>query len=162
AEALMRELRAAGVSPLPEIGYGSDGMVRAATIAEADIVLSAAMGVAGLSATYAALCMGKEIALANKEVLVAAGALMTTKARELGAELLPVDSEHNGVHQCLRGGKRSEARMLVLTASGGPFLRTPAAEIETAKVEAALKHPTWQMGQRITIDSATMMNKGFE
>jgi len=162
ADELTAALRANGVTNLPQMGTGTAGMIEAATLPEVDIVLSAAMGVAGLPATYAALCAGKTVALANKEVLVAAGELMTSKAREMGTELLPVDSEHNGVHQCLRGGARSEARTLVLTASGGPFLRTPAADLERVTVEAALRHPTWQMGRRITIDSATLVNKGFE
>jgi 1-deoxy-D-xylulose-5-phosphate reductoisomerase len=115
-----------------------------------------------LPATIAALEAGKQLALANKEVLVAAGELTTELARRKNIELLPVDSEHNGVHQCLRAGRREEACLLVLTASGGPFLYSTVEEIETATVEEALNHPTWKMGNRITIDSATLMNKGFE
>jgi 1-deoxy-D-xylulose-5-phosphate reductoisomerase len=127
-----------------------------------DVVLSAAVGVAGLPATYAAIDAGKQVALANKEVLVAAGELVTSLAARRDVALLPVDSEHNGVHQCLRAGRRHEASKLVLTASGGPFLHSTPEQIETASVEQALNHPTWRMGNRITIDSATLMNKGFE
>jgi 1-deoxy-D-xylulose-5-phosphate reductoisomerase len=162
ADALCKELRRAGTSRVPEIGFGSEGLVQAATLDEVDVVLSAVVGVAGLPATYAAVDAGKQVALANKEVLVAAGELITGLARQRGVELLPVDSEHNGVHQCLRAGNRAEASKLILTASGGPFLRTPAEKIENASVEEALNHPTWRMGNRITIDSATLMNKGFE
>ncbi len=162
AAALCAKLRESGERKLPEIGHGRAGMERVATLPEADVVLSATVGVAGLPATYAALEAGKQVALANKEVLVAAGELITRSAEAHGTELLPVDSEHNGVHQCLRAGAREEARLLVLTASGGPFLHTPADQLPGVTVEQALKHPTWQMGNRITIDSATMMNKGFE
>ena len=162
ADALCKELRRNGATHIPEIGYGPEAIKQAATLDGVDLVLSAAVGVAGLPATYAALDAGKQVALANKEVLVAAGELVTTLAAKRGIELLPVDSEHNGVHQCLRAGKRAEAAKLVLTASGGPFLRTPADKIATATVERALNHPTWRMGNRITIDSATLMNKGFE
>lgn len=162
ADSLCKELRCVGVSPLPEIGFGPNGMKRAATLNAVDVVLSAAVGITGLPATYDAVCAGKQVALANKEVLVAAGGLVTAAAKRSGTELLPVDSEHNGVHQCLRAGRREEACRLVLTASGGPFLHTPADELQRATVEAALNHPTWRMGNRITIDSATLMNKGFE
>lgn len=147
---------------LPEIGFGPDGMKQAATLPELDVVLSATVGVHGLPATYEALLAGKQVALANKEVLVAAGELVTRTARERSIELIPVDSEHNGVHQCLRAGRHQDVRRLVLTASGGPFLRTPAGELASVTVEDALRHPTWNMGDRITIDSATLMNKGFE
>ncbi len=162
ARSLREELRRAGCSPVPEVGFGRNGMEQAATLPEAEMVLSATVGIAGLPATYAAIVAGKQVALANKEVLVTAGELVTNAARRSGLELLPVDSEHNGVHQCLRAGRREEVRRLVLTASGGPFLRTPAEQLETVSVEAALNHPTWRMGERITIDSATLMNKGFE
>jgi 1-deoxy-D-xylulose-5-phosphate reductoisomerase len=120
------------------------------------------VGVAGLEATYEAVAQGKRIALANKEVLVAAGELVMEAARGSGAELLPVDSEHNGVHQCLRAGRRSEARRLILTASGGPFRTTPRERLAHVTTADALRHPTWNMGPRITINSATLMNKGFE
>jgi 1-deoxy-D-xylulose-5-phosphate reductoisomerase len=126
------------------------------------LLVSAAVGVAGLPATYDAVMRGVNVALANKEVLVAAGALVTAAARESGSVLLPVDSEHNGVHQCMRAGKHEEVRRLILTASGGPFRRTPPRDLEHVTVEQALNHPTWKMGSRITIDSATMTNKGFE
>jgi 1-deoxy-D-xylulose-5-phosphate reductoisomerase len=161
AHSLCEELRRAG-SPLPEVGFGRLGMEQAATLPDAEVIVSATVGIAGLPATYAAIVTGKQVALANKEVLVTAGELVTTAARQTGTELLPVDSEHNGVHQCLRAGRREEVRRLVLTASGGPFLHTPAEHLETVSVEAALNHPTWRMGERITIDSATLMNKGFE
>jgi len=118
--------------------------------------------VAGLEATYAAAKLGKRIGLANKEVLVASGKLVTEAAREAGAELIPVDSEHNGVHQCLRAGERGDVTRIILTASGGPFRKTPQSELGAVTPEQALNHPTWKMGKRITVDSATMMNKGFE
>jgi len=162
ADALCKQLRNSGGGRIPEIGYGPEAIKQVATLEEVDIVLSAAVGVAGLPATYAALDAGKQVALANKEVLVAAGELVTALAKKRGTELLPVDSEHNGVHQCLRAGDRHEVAKLVLTASGGPFLRSPADKIANATVEQALNHPTWRMGNRITIDSATLMNKGFE
>jgi len=125
-------------------------------------LLSAIVGVAGLEATYAAACAGKRIGLANKETLVAAGALVMQAVAENGAELIPVDSEHNGAHQCLRAGRRAEVTKLILTASGGPFRNTPKDALKEVSPEQALNHPTWKMGQRITIDSATLMNKGFE
>jgi len=162
ADALCKELRRNGNSALPQIAHGPEAIRQAATLDEVDVVLSAVVGIAGLPATYAAVDAGKQVALANKEVLVAAGELVTKLAQKRGIELLPVDSEHNGVHQCLRAGNKAEVSKLVLTASGGPFLRTPAEKIPTATVEEALNHPTWRMGSRITIDSATLMNKGFE
>jgi 1-deoxy-D-xylulose-5-phosphate reductoisomerase len=160
-EKLRQLLRENGV-PLPELAAGPEAMLHAATAPEAGFVMSAIVGVAGLEATYAAVRLGKRVGLANKEVLVAAGKLVTTAMRESGAELIPVDSEHNGAHQCLRAGLRGEVSKLILTASGGPFRETPAEEIARATPEQALNHPTWKMGQRITIDSATLMNKGFE
>jgi 1-deoxy-D-xylulose-5-phosphate reductoisomerase len=125
-------------------------------------VVSAAVGVVGLEATYEAVKLGKTVALSNKEVLVAAGELVMAEAKKAGRELLPVDSEHNAVHQCLRGGTHGEVRRLVLTASGGPFRKAPLAALANVTTEQALAHPNWRMGNRITIDSATMMNKGFE
>ncbi len=146
----------------PELLSGPDARVQAAAAPEVDFVLSAIVGVAGLEATYEAVRRGKTVGLANKEVLVASGNLVTAAARDAGTELIPVDSEHNGVHQCLRAGRRSEVRRIILTASGGPFRDTPAGELARVTPEQALNHPTWKMGRRITIDSATMMNKGFE
>jgi 1-deoxy-D-xylulose-5-phosphate reductoisomerase len=159
---LAGRLRAKGVSPLPAIHHGREGMLAVGTHASADIVVSAAVGVVGLEATYEAVKLGKSVALSNKEVLVAAGELVMAAAKNAGRELLPVDSEHNAVHQCLRGGERREVRRLVLTASGGPFRKSPLAGLKDVTPEQALAHPNWRMGNRISIDSATMMNKGFE
>jgi len=133
-----------------------------ATHSEVDFVVSAIVGVAGLEATYAAVKAGKQIGLANKECMVAAGELFTSEAQRQGKPLLPIDSEHNAVHQCLRGGRMDEVERVWLTASGGPFLHTPREEFAKITVAQALNHPTWKMGRRITIDSATLMNKGFE
>jgi 1-deoxy-D-xylulose-5-phosphate reductoisomerase len=162
AAELAERLRTAGIAPLPAIHHGAEGMMSVGTHAAADMVVSAAVGVVGLPATYAAVKLGKSVALSNKEVLVAAGELVMSAARTAGQELLPVDSEHNAVHQCLRGGTRPEVRRLVLTASGGPFRKTPIAALASVTPEQALAHPNWRMGNRISIDSATMMNKGFE
>lgn len=159
---LAGRLKAKGVSPLPAIHHGREGMLAVGTHAAADIVVSAAVGVVGLEATYEAVKLGKIIALSNKEVLVAAGELVMAAAKKAGRELLPVDSEHNAVHQCLRGGEHREVLRLVLTASGGPFRKSPLASLASVTPEQALAHPNWKMGSRITIDSATMMNKGFE
>ncbi len=149
-------------SEWPEISVGPEARVAAATAAEVDFVMSAIVGVAGLEATYEAVRLGKKIGLANKEVLVAGGGLVMEAARKAQTELIPVDSEHNGAHQCLKAGRRAEVRRLILTASGGPFRRTPAEALARVTPEEALRHPTWKMGRRITIDSATLMNKGFE
>ncbi len=146
----------------PELGYGAQARITAATAAEVDFVMSAIVGVTGLPATYAAIRAKKRIGLANKEVLVASGRIVMQAVRETGAELIPVDSEHNGAHQCFRAGKRAEVSRLLLTASGGPFRETPKDALWTVTPEQALNHPTWKMGRRITIDSATLMNKGFE
>ena len=162
ADELVSALRTKGISPLPAIHHGREGMLAVGTHSKAGIVVSAAVGVVGLEATYEAVKVGKTVALSNKEVLVAAGELVMAAARKAGRELLPVDSEHNAVHQCLRGGTHGEVRRLVLTASGGPFRKTPIADLENVSPEQALAHPNWRMGNRITIDSATMMNKGFE
>jgi 1-deoxy-D-xylulose-5-phosphate reductoisomerase len=162
ADELASTLRDAGFRPLPAILHGREGLLAVGTHTRADIVVSAAVGVVGLEATYEAVKLGKAVALSNKEVLVAAGELVMAAAKKVGREVLPVDSEHNAVHQCLRGGTQGEVRRLVLTASGGPFRKTPLASLETASPEQALAHPNWKMGNRITIDSATMMNKGFE
>ncbi len=161
AESLRKLLRHSGLAGI-EILYGASGSVRVATEADVDFVVSAIVGVAGLEATYEAVRAGKVVGLANKECLVAAGELITAEARKQGKPLLPIDSEHNAVHQCLRGGRMDEVQHIWLTASGGPFLRTPASEFASITVQQALNHPTWKMGRRITIDSATLMNKGFE
>ena len=161
AEAVGKKLKAEGLGGI-EIVHGQAGTVRVATHPEVDFVVSAIVGVAGLKATYEAVRAGKEVGLANKECLVAAGELITAEARKQGKPLLPIDSEHNAVHQCMRGGRLQEVERVWLTASGGPFLNTPKSEFEKITVEQALNHPTWKMGQRITIDSATLMNKGFE
>jgi 1-deoxy-D-xylulose-5-phosphate reductoisomerase len=161
---LMGRLDGAGLarSEWPGLEWGPQARVTAATASEVDFVMSAIVGVAGLEATYAAIVAGKRIGLANKEVLVASGKLVVEAARKQGTELIPVDSEHNGAHQCLRAGRRSEVTRLILTASGGPFRETPKDELAKVTPAQALNHPTWKMGQRITIDSATLMNKGFE
>jgi 1-deoxy-D-xylulose-5-phosphate reductoisomerase len=161
AEALHLRLKKEGLGTI-EVVHGAAGTVRVATHAEVDFVVSAIVGVAGLEATYEAVRAGKVVGLANKECLVAAGELITAEARRQGKPLLPIDSEHNAVHQCLRGGRMDEVDRIWLTASGGPFLNTPQAEFASITVEQALNHPTWKMGRRITIDSATLMNKGFE
>ncbi len=146
----------------PQLEHGAAARVQAAIAPEVEFVLSAIVGVAGLEATFEAIRLGKRIGLANKEVLVSGGELVMAAVREFGSELLPVDSEHNGAHQCLRAGKRAEAVKLILTASGGPFRKTPKEEFARVTPAQALNHPTWKMGPRITIDSATLMNKGFE
>jgi len=125
-------------------------------------VVSAIVGIAGLEATYEAVCLGKRVGLANKEVLVSGGAVVMEAVKRHGTELLPIDSEHNGAHQCLRAGNRDQVSKLILTASGGPFRKTPREQLAFVTPEQALNHPTWKMGNRITIDSATLMNKGFE
>jgi len=201
ADELTSRLREQNLRPFPAIHHGREGMLAVATHPSAGIVVSAAVGVVGLEATYEAVKLGRTVALSNKEVLVAAGELVMAAAGQAGRELLPVDSEHNAVHQCLRAGRRSsqigesdsplarvrseergtclpstgqqspvigrgslypEVRRLVLTASGGPFRKTPLQELAHVTVDQALAHPNWRMGNRITIDSATMMNKGFE
>ncbi|HEX7962181.1 MAG TPA: 1-deoxy-D-xylulose-5-phosphate reductoisomerase [Terriglobales bacterium] len=161
AEMLRGQLREARLKNI-KVTHGSAGAVEVATHPEADFVVSAIVGVAGLEATYEAVRAGKTVGLANKECLVAAGELLTAEARRQGKPLLPIDSEHNAVHQCMRGGKLDEVNAVWLTASGGPFLHTPKRDFERITVEQALNHPTWKMGRRITIDSATLMNKGFE
>jgi 1-deoxy-D-xylulose-5-phosphate reductoisomerase len=194
ADDLSRQLREKNL-PLPEIQHGREGMLAVATHPEAEVVLSAAVGVVGLEATYQAVKLGRTVALSNKEVLVAAGELVMAAAAKSGRELLPVDSEHNAVHQCLRASRRlsdssgveapsspastaelklrppkdslvtasfPEVRRIVLTASGGPFRKTPLSQLARVTIDQALAHPNWKMGNRITIDSATLMNKGFE
>lgn len=146
----------------PQIDTAARARVECAIDPKVDFVMSAIVGVEGLEATYAAVQARKRIGLANKEVLVASGKLVTEVAHAAGTEIIPVDSEHNGAHQCLRAGRRAEVSRLILTASGGPFRETPAADLARVTPEQALNHPTWRMGPRITIDSATLMNKGFE
>ena len=158
---LRAELQQRGIS-LPRIALGVDGLIEVATHDQADCVVSATVGAVGFVPTLRALEAGKRVALANKETLVMAGELMTRAAERSGAELLPVDSEHNALHQCLRGEKRSEVRRIILTASGGPFRTCDKAAMSSATVAEAMKHPTWSMGAKITIDSATLMNKGLE
>jgi 1-deoxy-D-xylulose-5-phosphate reductoisomerase len=145
-----------------EVGFGLEGSSRAATHEGADITVSAIVGAAGLMPTLAAIRAGKDIALANKETLVAAGLIVMEEVRKQGVRLLPVDSEHSAVFQILQGHRREDIRRIILTASGGPFLNLPLHGLESATPEEALKHPNWKMGKRITIDSATLMNKGFE
>ena len=161
---LRERLQASGLERgrWPELRTGARARVEAAVAPEVDFVMSAIVGVAGLEATYEAVRMGKALGLANKEVMVACGRLVTEAARQSGTEIIPVDSEHNGAHQCLRAGRRDEVTRLLLTASGGPFRETPKERLSSVTPAEALNHPTWKMGQRITIDSATMMNKGFE
>lgn len=161
AEALERELHIHGEFR-PRIEIGEKGLVTVATHPEAETVVSATSGAVGFVPTLRAIEAGKRIALANKETLVMAGELMTAAAAKSGAEILPVDSEHNAIHQCLRGEKPGEVRRLILTASGGPFRNKTKAEIEHATRDEALNHPNWDMGDKITIDSATLMNKGLE
>jgi len=161
ANNLKTRLHEAGITGI-EVTHGPAGAVRVATHPDTDFVVSAIVGVAGLEATYEAVRAGKTVGLANKECLVAAGELITAESRRQGKPLLPIDSEHNAVHQCLRGGRMHEVRRIWLTASGGPFLNTPKSKFADITVEQALNHPTWKMGNRITIDSATLMNKGFE
>src|SRR5438876_3607155 len=161
ADNLKLRLKSAGITEV-EVSHGAAGTVRVATHPDVDFVVSAIVGVAGLEATYEAVRAGKTVGLANKECLVAAGELITAEARRQGKPLLPIDSEHNAVHQCLRGGRMHEVRDIWLTASGAPFLNTPKSKFSSITVKQALNHPTWKMGRRITIDSATLMNKGFE
>jgi 1-deoxy-D-xylulose-5-phosphate reductoisomerase len=161
ADALARRLSAAGISGI-DVVHGTEGTVACSTHADADFVVSAIVGVAGLEATHAAILAGKPVGLANKECMVAAGEILTAAARERGVPILPIDSEHNAVHQCMRVGAHAEVKHIWLTASGGPFRRLPLDQFESITPEQALKHPTWVMGRRITIDSATMLNKGLE
>jgi 1-deoxy-D-xylulose-5-phosphate reductoisomerase len=147
---------------LPDVVIGEDGLRTIASSPEVDTVVSAAVGAAGLVPTHAAVAAGKTVALANKEAMVLAGELLSLVASRTGARIIPVDSEHSALDQCLRSGQRGEVQRLILTASGGPFRETPAHRLEHVTPEEALNHPTWKMGKRITIDSATLMNKGLE
>ena len=161
ADALATKLREQGITGI-EVLHGTAGSVKAATHPEVNFVVSAIVGVAGLQATYEAVRAGKTIGLANKEALVAAGEIIIAEAKKNNVALLPIDSEHNAIHQCMRGGTQNEVKQIWLTASGGPFRNTPLADFAGITPAQALKHPTWVMGQRITIDSATMLNKGLE
>jgi 1-deoxy-D-xylulose-5-phosphate reductoisomerase len=158
----VRQLRQLLNGQRVEILWGEAGATEVARAREVDVVLAAIVGGAGLVPTFEALSAGKEIALANKEALVMAGELFVRAAQDNGVRLLPVDSEHSAIFQCLQGNRRDEVDKLILTASGGPFLRTPLKRLEGVTVAQALKHPNWKMGRKITIDSATMMNKGLE
>ena len=161
AEKLAAKLRLAGVTGVEAV-HGTDGTIACSTHPEADFVVSAIVGVSGLEATHAAILAGKPVGLANKECMVAAGEILTAAARERNVPILPIDSEHNAVHQCLRVGAHNEVKFIWLTASGGPFRQLPLDQFAGITPEQALKHPTWVMGRRITIDSATMLNKGLE
>jgi 1-deoxy-D-xylulose-5-phosphate reductoisomerase len=158
---LASRLKAAGHNAI-EVVHGTAGTVRAATHSRVDFVVSAIVGLGGLEATYAAVAAGKPVGLANKEAMVAAGEILTREARRGKVPLLPIDSEHNAIHQCMRGGSPQEVRRIWLTASGGPFRQLPKDQFPYVTVEQALRHPTWVMGQRVTIDSATLLNKGLE
>lgn len=146
----------------PELANGAQARIAVSIAPEVDFVMSAIVGVAGLEATYEAIVHKKSVGLANKETLVAGGGLVMAAVKEHGTQMIPVDSEHNGAHQCLRAGRREDVSKLILTASGGPFRKTAKEKLQTVTVAEALNHPTWKMGRRITIDSATLMNKGFE
>ena len=157
--------RLARLGPVPQgalVGAGRDGLVQVATHPDVDLVLCASSGTDGLEAVLAAIDHGKTIALANKEILVMAGGIVTEAARRAGVAILPVDSEHSAIHQCLHGRPLSELKRLVLTASGGPFRGWTASNLADVTAVDALRHPTWRMGRKITIDSATLMNKGLE
>ena len=145
-----------------DIVWGADGLLATATYEDADMVMAALVGAIGLPPTLAAIRAGKDVALANKEALVVSGELMTREAVQHGVQLLPVDSEHNAIFQALHGHKQERVKRIILTASGGPFLHRPAEDFQTIRIEEALQHPTWKMGNKITIDSATLMNKGLE
>jgi 1-deoxy-D-xylulose-5-phosphate reductoisomerase len=161
ASQLASRLRDTGLTGV-EVLWGTAGSVACATHPDVDFVVSAIVGVAGLEATHAAILAGKPIGLANKECMVAAGEILTAAARQKNVPLLPIDSEHNAVHQAMRVGTAAEVKQVWLTASGGPFRQLPLDQFAGITPEQALKHPTWVMGQRITIDSATMLNKGLE
>jgi 1-deoxy-D-xylulose-5-phosphate reductoisomerase len=161
AAELTKRLHQAGLASI-EVVHGTAGTIACATLPEANFVVSAIVGVAGLEATYAAILAGKPLGLATKECMVDAGEILTKAAREHNVLIVPIDSEHNAVHQCLRVGQHAEVKIIWLTASGGPFRKLPLAEFANITPEQALKHPTWKMGRRITIDSATMLNKALE
>lgn len=161
-EAAARELRIALADTGIRVAAGMDGLLEAASLPSADIVVTAVVGMVGLLPTMAAIDAGKDIALANKETLVCAGDLVMAAAREKGVKVLPVDSEHSAIFQCIQGAQGNRLEKIILTASGGPFFGKTAAEMESVTIAQALKHPNWSMGAKITIDSATMFNKGLE
>lgn len=156
------EVERAAREALPGVVTGEQGLLEVATHADADVLVAATSGLVGLPPTLAAICAGKMIALANKETLVMAGHLVMQEARQMGAEIRPIDSEHSAIWQSLHGERTTEVRRLLLTASGGPFRRATPEQLRSVTVEQALAHPTWRMGTKITIDSATLMNKGLE
>jgi 1-deoxy-D-xylulose-5-phosphate reductoisomerase len=157
-----RDLRAQLPDFRGEILCGVEGLLAVATHPDTEMVVAALVGASGLAPTLAAIRAQKTIALANKEALVISGELMTREAKKYGVQILPVDSEHNAIFQVLHGHRRDQVKRIILTASGGPFLHRPAEDLATVRIEEALKHPTWKMGNKITIDSATLMNKGLE
>jgi 1-deoxy-D-xylulose-5-phosphate reductoisomerase len=159
---LARDLKSRLGAEKVEITHGMDGAIAVATHRDAQFVMSAIVGAIGLRPTLAAAKAGKDVGFANKETLVVAGEVMTRAVRDSGVKLLPVDSEHNAIFQCLEGRQRSNVKRIILTASGGPFLKLPLERFATVTVAEALKHPTWRMGAKITIDSASLMNKGLE
>jgi 1-deoxy-D-xylulose-5-phosphate reductoisomerase len=162
ADEYVRLCRESGITRIPEVVTGEQGMRRVCSAREVDTVVAAAVGAAGLQPTWAAVASGKTVALANKEAMVMAGEILSKAAAQTGARILPVDSEHCAIDQCIRSGRHEEVHRLILTASGGPFRETPADDLERVTRDQALNHPTWRMGERITIDSATLMNKGLE
>jgi len=157
-----RDLRAQLPDFRGEILCGAEGLLAVATHPDTEMVVAALVGASGLAPTLAAIRAQKTIALANKEALVISGELMTREAKKYGVQILPVDSEHNAIFQVLHGHRRDQVKRIILTASGGPFLHRPVEDLATVRIEEALKHPTWKMGNKITIDSATLMNKGLE
>jgi len=159
---LRDQLQARGFRENIKIVAGTDGQIEAVTHPDVNFVVAASHGTTGLVAVYQAICAGKAVGLANKEVMVVAGELVTRAAKERDVSVLPIDSEHCAIHQCLRSGSHKEVRRLILTGSGGPFLKTNPKDLESVTPDLALKHPVWKMGGRITIDSATLMNKGLE
>ena len=160
--AMIGELTSAAGDRAVQVFSGAEGLLDLARLDEADLVVNALVGAAGILPTLAAIEAGKDVAIANKESLVAAGRVITTRAREKGVSLIPVDSEHSAIYQCIRGERREAIRRIILTASGGPLIDMAEEEIATVQASQALKHPTWSMGRKVTIDSATLLNKGFE
>lgn len=159
---LANRIKRSGQRLPTEVFSGSDGMTQLARMADADLIVNALVGAAGIRPTLAAIDEGKDVAIANKESLVAAGAIIVDRARRSGVSLIPVDSEHSAIHQCIRDEKQAAIRRIILTASGGPLVDMTQDEIGSVKASDALRHPTWAMGKKVTIDSATLLNKGFE